>query len=286
MRYRVFNGQAIEFHVGDPVPNLRYTGQAVVVLDPSKTNCALVVGDPGGEIQIIVEMTGNNWRVGPVMDTTQYCSEVKDFIRRLLVDTEVYMFKAEQAITKKGMNHHHSSMVLTEIRAALLGLAYEEYGFHKEQVEVNNWSWKHGILPEGYRSQNEKGSFRYFWQYLKDDTYLDYFEADVTDCVCIYQFVIKNIKDTYRIVCTQKEKARKEYKLAIMPSYVDTGDYRPFTYNPSFTVEENAAYFVNHSRRSGIAEMKIPFIPMESIYRLSSGFMKVPKENVRLVVAI
>lgn len=286
MKYRIFNGPAVEFSHGDFVPPLRYTGQAVVVIDPSKTNCAMVIGDPGGEVQMIVEMTGNGWRQDKPTDTTQYCSELREFITRLLEPCEVYMFKAEQAITKKGMNHHMSSMVLTEIRAALLGLAWENYGFRKEEVEVNNWAWKKYVLPEGYRSQSEKGSIRYFYQYLGDTAYLNYFEADVTDCLCIYKYAIRNCKDTYRIVCTEAQKAIKQYSYAIMPEWADTCECREFTYNNSFTMEENVIWFANHSRSSGIAKIKTDRLNFEEIYEHASGFSEVPKGEVRLIVAL
>lgn len=287
MRYKLFNGRATEWHLGDPVPKLSYTGQIVMAIDPSKTNCAVVIGDPGGEIISILEMSGNNWSAGPVDNTTVYCSEVKNFLSQFIERAELYKAGLEQAITKRGMQHHHSNMVLTEIRGALLDMFYEKYRFTNTDVEVNNWSWKHAILPDGYRSQNEKGSRRYFYQYLQDDTYINYYEADVTDCLCIYKYLIRDCKDNYRIVCRKVEEVINKHTYAIMPEWADKLEFRKFEYNPSFTVEQNAVYFANRSKRSGIAKVDIGMLSMDDIYANASGFDTIPSSgSVRLVVAI
>lgn len=287
MRYKVFNGPPREFYKGDPVPELKYNGQIVVAIDPSKTNCAVIIGDPGGEVLNIMEFSGNNWSQGPVDDTTEFCSELKDFLNRYLGDSEVFKIGLEKAITKRGMNHHVSSMVLTEIRGALLGLFYDKYGLQKEDVEVNNWSWKHAILPEGYRGQKEKGSVRYFWEYLKDPTYLSYYEDDVTDALCIYKYLVLETKDKYRIACQESEKPIKAYSYSLMPEWADALEFRQFDYNPSFGVEDNATYFANRSQVNGIAKVNIDRVSLPDIYKNATGFSDIPKTGeVRLVVAV
>lgn len=287
MLYKLFNGPAHTYGHNDEVPDLKYNGQAVIAIDPSKTNCAVVVGDPGGEVLSIVEMSGNNWSAGPVMDTTQYCSEVKEFLRRYIKNAEVYKIGLEQAITKKGMEHHHSNMVLTEIRGALLNLFWEEYGLDRKSVEVNNWAWKKAILPEGYRSQSEKGSERYFYQYLQDKTYMNYYEADVTDCLCIYKYLIKDTQHTYKIACQQAEEKHTPYQLALMPDWADALEYRKFEYNPSFSPVDNATYFANRSHKSGITAVGLDRITLDDIYASASGFQDIPThERIRMVVQV
>lgn len=287
MLYRLFNGVVHEYSSGDKVPDLKYTGQVVMAIDPSKTNCAVVIGDPGGEIISIVEMSGNNWSAGPVEDTTQYCSEVREFLREYLKPADVYAIGLEKAITKKGMMHHHSNMVLTEIRGALLNLFWEEYKLKKEDVEVNNWTWKHEILPEGYRSQSEKGSVRYFSEYLHDNTYAYYFAADVTDCVCIYKYLTNKTKNNYQIACREVEEKHNDFKYAVMPAWADALGNREFEYNPSFTAEQNAIYFANRSHKNGIAKVDISRLSIDEIYSKSSGFTNIPKEGeARLVVIV
>lgn len=287
MLYKIFNGVPHRFERGSSVPDLKYTGDIVMAIDPSKTNCAVVIGDPGGEVIMIVEMSGNNWKAGPVIPTTEYCSEIREFISRLIEPANLVRVGIEQAITKKGMEHHHSNMVLTEIRAAFLGLFWEKYQLTKQQVEVNNWTWKRAILPEGYRSPFEKGSMRYFWQYLHDNTYIHYFEDDVTDCMCIYKYLILNTQGSYRIVCCEEESIHNPYTLTIMPSWADELNYRQFAYNNSYNVETNATYFANRSKKCGIAVMRATNLSLADIYKYASGFMEIPQTDlVRLVVQV
>lgn len=286
MKYRLFNGDNFTFNQNDTVPNLGYKGDAVVAIDPSKTNCAIVIGDPGGTIVAIIEASGNNWGSGKPIPTTQYCSELREFLMRVLRPMNVKKVGLEQAITKRGMEHHHSNMVLTEIRAALLGLFWDEYIMRKEEVEINNWTWKHAILPEGYRSQSEKGSKRYFREYLHDLTYEDYHEADVTDCLCIYKYLTRDSAKSYKIVCVQTEECTLDTSIVIMPAYADSMEFRKFQYNPSFSVDDNANYYANRSPVSGIAELPIDNLSLEEIYKYASGFNSLIFEGARLVVMV
>lgn len=286
MRYKIFNGPPREYHKGGFVPDLKYTGDVVMTIDPSKTNCAVVIGDPGGAVISILEMSGNNWKQGPVDDTTEYCFEIKEFLSRYIEGTNMVRIGLEKAITKQGMQHHHSNMVLTEIRGSLLSMFYDKYGFTKDDVEVNNWSWKKAILPDGYRSQSEKGSVRYFYQYLHDYTYINYFEADVTDCLCIYKYIVRETKDSYMIACNDVEESKVKYNCAIMPDWADQLHYREFNYNPSFSLLENATYFANRSRVNGIASIDVNRLHVDDIYKYASGFMEVPTGKVRLVIQL
>ena len=94
------------------------------------------------------------------MDTTVYCEEVRQFLKQYLVNANIYFVGVEQAITKKGMEHHHSNMVLTEIRGNILNFFLDQYNVRV--TEINNWSWKAGVLPKGYRGKFEKGSKKWF----------------------------------------------------------------------------------------------------------------------------
>lgn len=286
MLYRLFNGNIHSFQHGDQVPDLRYYGQVVLCIDPSKTNCAMVIGDPGGEVISIVECSGNNWGTGKPQDTTVFCSELKEFISSYLSNVEMVAIGLEKAITKKGMEHHHSNMVLTEIRGALLNLFLEKWGFRTQDVEVNNWSWKRYVLPEGYRSQSEKGSIRYFSEYLGDKSYIYYHEADVTDCLCIYQYVIRDMRNTYRIACTRAEKSSKKYMIGIMPADANV-KFREFDFNPSFSVEENVAFFANRSLKHGQALVDIGRLTLDDIYKHALGFSSIPPHGkVKLSVVL
>lgn len=286
MKYRIFNGYDRSFMQGGDIPHIQYKGDVVVAIDPSKTNCAVVIGDPGGSVITIIEMTGNGWSREKPIPTTQYCSEIREFLTRILRPMNVVKVGLEQAITKRGMEHHHSNMVLTEIRAALLAMFWDEYTLRKEDVEVNNWSWKHAILPEGYRSMNEKGSKRYFREYLHDNTYEDYHEADVTDCLCIYKYLIRDTARYYKIVCVQSEESSVDMQVVLMPDYADEMGYKTFQFNPSFTVKENANYYANRALSSGIAEIPLNSITVDDIYSYACGFNSLEIGGIRLVVIV
>lgn len=285
MQYRLFNGVNRYWENGNPVPRLKYKGPIVVAIDPSKTNTAVVIGDPGGEVISIIEMSGNNWSVGPAMDTTVFCSELKEFLGATIDGYQVMAFGLEKAITKKGMEHHHSNMVLTEIRASILNLAWEKLRLKEKDVEVNNWSWKHYVLPEGYRGQFQKGSKTYYSKYLGDHRFDDYFGADVTDAMCIYEYLIRGMSGRYVIACTEVESPVCEYTYSILPGYVDSAVGRTFEVNPSFSLEQNATYYANRSNELGAGRINLKFLRLEDIYEKAAGFISIPApDDVRLVV--
>lgn len=285
MHYRIFNGPAKRYSAGMTPPSLNYTGDIVVAIDPSKTNMAIVIGDPGGEVISIVEMSGNHWKTPKAaMDTTDFCIDARDFLKQYLSCANLYIAGIEKAITKKGMEHHHSNMVLTEVRSMLLNFFKLEYGLSDKEVEVNNWSWKRAILPDGYRSTYEKGSVRYFAEYLNDTTYVNYFEDDVTDAMCIYLYLTRNTKNTYTIACNKEERSDKDINIQLMPSHADMLSNRKFTYNPTYSPAQNAYYFANRSTRAGISKVDIKALSIADIYKYAYGFTSIPKDSARLVV--
>jgi len=150
----------------------------------------------------------------------------------------------EQAKTKQGTNYHHSNMVLTEIRSNILNFFLEQ--FNIKVIEVNNWSWKFAVLPECYRSKYEKGSKKWFVNTMPDSPYSHYFEADMTDCICIYWYLVSKKCANYTCYCDRYESSSAEYMFFYAPldSSV-TADAREVTYNPRFSIEENLNYYVN-----------------------------------------
>lgn len=231
-----------EWTIGSEVEPLNISGEVVVVFDPSKTNMACIIGTPTGKILETLEFSGNNRRKGPVQDTTVYCAEVRAFLQEYLKNARVYMVAVEAAITKKGMNHHHSNMVLTEIRGNILNFFQECYGVRP--IEVNNWTWKAAILPQGFRSQSEKGSKRYFQTYFPEDPMSNYFEADMTDCFCIFLYVTKKFCAGYALTCNIAEPCNYEYTYAIIPTRLSL-ELMEASFNERYTLKENLNYFVN-----------------------------------------
>lgn len=288
MLVQINNGPITYFSKGDYVQPLDVMGDVVLCIDPSKTNMACLIGSPFGEVYSIVEFSGNNRRKGPVMDTTDYCVDFVDFLRQYLKNVHVYDAGVEKAITKKGMEHHHSNMVLTEIRGKVLGFFAEEYGIRNKDVEVNNYSWKSAILPQGYRGHGEKGSKRYICDMFPGNPFCYYFEADATDVLCIYWYKIKKYEHTYQIVCNRAEKSLNNHSVGIYPAYMDNAKgLRKFQYNHHFSLEENAIFYSNRSAVTGIAEVPIESLSLDDIYKYSTGYSSIDLglTDVRVVVA-
>lgn len=234
---------------------MQYSGEVVVVFDPSKSNMAMVVGTPAGDILNTIEFSGNNRKRGPVMDTTLYCEEVRAFLKIYLSKVNLFCVAVEQAITPKNGAFHHSNMVLTEIRANLLNFFLDTFGI--SVIEVNNWAWKHAVLPEGYRSPFEKGSKKWFVQTMSDSPYAHYFEADMTDCICIYWYIISTKCSTYKCYCNRAEVCESEIMYFYTPiSNNITDDMQEMAYNSRFSLSENMSFYAN--RVLGYFYMKVP----------------------------
>lgn len=241
--------------LGQHVNAMQYAGDVVVVFDPSKSNMAMVVGTPDGTILNTIEFSGNNRKRGPAMDTTLYCEEVRSFLKVYLSNVKLFCVAVEQAITPKNGGFHHSNMVLTEIRGNLLNFFLDTFGI--SVIEINNWSWKHAILPEGYRSPYEKGSKKWFVHTNPDSPYSKYFEADMTDCICIFWYVVSTKCSTYKCYCDRAELCLSEYTYFYTPIENNiTDDMTEAAYNNRFSLTENLNYYAN--RMLGYFYMKIP----------------------------
>lgn len=288
MLVQINNGNIQYYFPGDRVEPLKAAGDVVLCIDPSKTNMACLIGSPFGEVYSVVEFSGNNRRRGPVMDTTEYCSEFAEYLKQYLKNVHVYDAAVEKAITKKGMEHHHSNMVLTEIRGKILGLFSEEYGIRDPDVEVNNYSWKSGVLPKGYRGHGEKGSKRYICDYFPGNPFCDYFEADATDVLCMYWYRIRKYQDTYKIVCNKKEESLHKHSIGIYPAFMDNAiGMRKFDYNTHFSLEENSNFYSNRAAVNGITTVPLDSLSIEDIYKYTTGFSNIDLDikDVRMVVA-
>lgn len=275
------------FKKGDPITPLSIAGDVIVCIDPSKTNMATLIGSPFGEVYTILEFSGNNRRSGPAMDTTVYCQEVRDYLKRYLRNVRVIDAGVEKAITKKGMEHHTSTMVLTEIRGSILSLFLDEYGVGDKEAEINNWTWKSGVLPDGYRSQSEKGSKRYIQDRFPNSPFCYYYEADATDVLCMYWYKLKKYVNNYKLVCNKEESSLNTFKVGIYPNFMDKAQgMKRFIYNNRFTVEQNAIYYSNRSSTAGIASLKLDDLTIEEIYKHACAFSSLEEnyDDVRVVV--
>lgn len=268
------NTTSVFWSLGDQIHPLEYAGDVVVVIDPSKTNMALIVGTPKKEILNVLEFSGNNRGRGPAMDTSLYCEEIRAFLREYLKNCSLYTVGMEQAILPKGKRaHYHSTMVLTEIRGTLLNFFLEE--FNVRVNEINNWSWKAAILPDGYRSQNEKGSKRFFIEHLSDTPYANYFEADVTDCICMYWYLCDRYCSKYSLYCNRVEKSLSGFSFSFVPFNSSVCDsLQEVLYNPRFSLEDNLAYYTNRILHTFYLELDMVDVPVSKVYGHSLLFNK------------
>lgn len=264
MQVLINTNAPFEFRAGQEIPHFGFKGDLVSAIDPGKTNMALVVGTTFGVILCIIQFRAPGTRY----DTSDYCHDFKDFISRYFAGCKFKVFGIEQAISKRGMNHHHSSMVLTEIRANLIDLAFDLTG--RKAVEINNWAWKYAVLPDGMRSQSEKGSTRFL-----SDIYDTYGTSDVTDGVCMFRYLTQeHCSLTTTLFPDIVEKPLTGYSVSIMP--LGTGARaraRKFNYEPQLSLHDNCAYFTNRTWEQGYALVRVKDLPLEVIYAYAKGFM-------------
>lgn len=283
------NTQGFFWHVGDPVVPIQHYGEVLVVFDPSKTNMAMIVATPKGEHLSHIEFSGNNRGSGPIEDNTVYCYEIRQYLKQYLRNCKVYMAAVEQAITKKstrkGMSfNHYTNMTLTEIRASILGFFLEEFGIRV--LEINNWSWKFGILPEGFRSPFEKGSKKFFLTYYPNHPLTQFYEADMTDCACILQYVVEHFCNNYTIYCSAPEEKLTEYKYTLVRADFDLPNVISVLYNPNYDLETNMNYYAN--RILGVFTMlvDVDVLKLEEIYghALNGTFDCLDDDKVKAVI--
>lgn len=280
------NQQYLEWHVGNPVTPLPYNGEVVVVFDPSKTNMAMIICTPMGNDLAHIEFSGNNRRKGPAEDTTVYCYEVRAFLQEFLCNCRVYMAALEEVITVKGKKQNHfTNKTLTEIRSNLLGFFLERYGI--KAIEVNNWSWKFATLPEGYRSPFEKGSKKYFLRYFPNSPFSHYFEADMTDCICIRTFVIEHFCKNYTIYCTAPEEKLADYTFSFISTSRQLPNEKTVLYNPNCTLVENMNYYANRMFGAFTMVVDTEDVDVEMFYghSLSAPFDCLDNDKVKVVVS-
>lgn len=267
------NTNFVNWTTAGVVNPITYGGEVVIVFDPGKTNMAMIIGTPDGTVLNHLEFSGNNRGSGPTMNTTLYCNEVQEFLRQYLKHAKLWCVATEATILKKGQNYYHSNQVLNEVRATLLQFFYTEYGVRVE--EINNWSWKHFVLPEGYRSQKFKGSKKWFNDMNPSSPYNFYHNADMTDCYCIYLYVVANLCSTYKMICNRDEVAITPYKYSIIPKSFDTGDkVTKAFYNNRFSLSANLAYYTNRILHSYELVVPADCFELKDIYANARMFDK------------
>lgn len=276
MQVQINLNAPFEFRTGQPVPTFPFTGDLVAAIDPGKTNMAMVVGTPFGTQLCVLQFRAP----GRAYDNSEYCHDFKDFLSRYFKGCHFVHFGIEKAISKKGMNFHVSSMTLTEIRANLIDLAYTLTG--NKPIEINNWSWKYAILPDGMRSQSEKGSARFL-----PNVFAAYGNADVTDAICMYRYVVQTKCGTSVIFPSRAEKPLAPYKVFIVPKgHRLTTHARRFNYEPRLSLADNCAFYINRTWEVGVATVQTDALTLEDIYAHATGFLSYKGHSAVEVVVV
>lgn len=213
-----------------------------VANDPSKTEGALLIGDEYGSI-LKIYTTSAVYEDGRE-DTTSYCEDLRAFHLQLLEGSNILVYSKEATIMKDGSKFYHSMKVLESISKTLQDVANQLTG--RDAFEINNWTWKSSILPDGYRSRKEKGSLRW----LSDLNFYNKALGDnITDVVCMYLHLVKTLKKQ-AIVCNALELTSKKYSYYFMPKAEKPDGAFQFVYNKRYPLINNISYYLN--RRSGI----------------------------------
>ena len=280
------NTTFVNWTYGMEVNPFSYTGDVVIAIDPSKTNTAMIIGTPEGHILNILEFSGNNRGSGPVQDTTVFCDEMREFLRAYLSNCNIYVAGIEKTILQKNArNSYISTTVLNEIRSALLSFFLEQ--FRISAIEVNNWSWKSSMLPEGYRSIYVKGSKKFFLEKMPDSDLCHYFKADVTDCYFIYKYLCKERCSNYTMYCNRAEPCLSGYDYSYVPKDSNiTTSLREVEYNNRFTVDENLAFYCNRILTPFCMTVSVDDISLDTIYGRSMLFKpeNLKDSNIKIMV--
>lgn len=265
MRVRINNGLNLDYRYGEYVEPLNETQPIILVFDPGKTNMAAVIGNAFGDPIMVLEFSGTG------MDTSQYCQEFKRYLIDLLRGCHIIDVSQEEAILKdgkmsEGFKYYKSNMVLTEIRAMLIDLAFQLTG--KKPYHINNWSWKFDILPKGFRGPFQKGSK--LWFESINSPYASY-SHDVTDVICMYIYRSARLSQNASIKCTEVQKRKHNYAVSFVGRELVPSGCKQFIYNPEFTCEQNVIYFTNCSEKLGSARLPIDLLTLKDIYKYSSN---------------
>jgi hypothetical protein len=261
-------GVPFEWTEDCPVHPVESKLPVIIACDQSKRGYAVKVGDISGKQLKLFEMSGEG------MTTEKFCEEFAEYFRLLFRNVEIDYVAYEAMILKKGMQYYSSSETLHDIRVATKNVFKELTGTYPD--EINNQEWKTSVLPKGFRGRDEKGSQRF----LKSLNYQEWYDAsdNITDVWCIFEHV-KVLRHTRQAVkCTGVEPVmyKTEIYIVSVSDSLLTRQYNSFHYNPEFSVEDNANYFVNRIPVLGVAEVPVQVLTLQEIYNYARGFVSIP----------
>lgn len=241
-----------QYGINSSIQPLSIRKPVVLAFDPSKSNTGLVVGDLGGTILYLIQISGAGSRIS----NEAFCALLRAFLAAIFDGVTISVFAQEKPILPK--TGYRSMLYLNEIRTNLNNISREH--FHVDPIEISNSVWKTAILPSSFRNRGKpKGSWRWLtqmypeWSFLKDD---------ITDAICIYLYINKTDLGKRAVYCSEHESCDNKEILLVEENDVNQGAMTRFKFNPDFSINENASFFAN--RRAGI------------------GFSLIPKDKLRI----
>lgn len=255
------NGEVVEEYLPE------YSGRKIVIgIDSSKSDSAIAVGDEFGNILADYEIRGG----GSDVDVYDLCAYTRIQLRQLFKGADIQLVGIEDIITKnekgyKGIDIHQSRYKITAVFDNFIFL-FDEF-FKVRPKRVNNWDWKHTVLPEEYRKKtHKKGSKDFFddlggrWAGRNDN---------VTDAVCILTYLYKKnpIKPVYDV--TETTPSNVPYEFAILPASMEFDDsVREYRITNTDSIEHNISTIAGRLDKGKLAFFKANLrdIPIEWIY--------------------
>lgn len=230
----------------------------IVAIDPSKSNLGLVVGDISGHFLGLYEVSGSG------KDTTKFCLLLMKFLALKLSELDIALFGQEKVILGDA---YQSMVILNEIRSYVKMTADQYLRIAPSKIiEVNNFAWKSAMLPAEYRKKKyKKGSLAYIKAAFP---YLQSISDDLTDAMCIYQYLKEEYERKNPIYCVRSETCNEKLNVFIVPkASIQEDKVYWFQFNKSFSLQDNIAFYGNRSTRIGCCQIPIKCLEIDDLYR-------------------
>ena len=239
-------------------------------IDSSKSNTAMIVGDPYGNILSDFEISG----AGEDVDVYDLCKVTRDNLKSLFEGANIMAIGIEDIITKKekgkenrgyaGIDIHTSRAKITAVFNNFI-FFFEDY-YHMRPDRINNWAWKSAILPEAYRTRDHDKGARDWYR----DRGLPYGSRkdDVADAACIYQYIVQQKKFKPIVRVYNIEPKTVNYDFYIVPqNFISPGCIE-------FKCDNNCGYIDNMNTIAnklkpdevGIMQWPLDRLEIEDIY--------------------
>lgn len=268
----------------------RYAGKEITIaIDSSKRNSAFAVGDANCNLLDYFEFNGKDDGTTQ-RDVLLLCQNQRKVLSTLFSGAIPKIVGIENIITKKsddeqysgGIKHHDSRFKITAVFMSFISFFQDTFDITPELVNVG--TWKSTVLPPEFRKRNiGKESLAYF---KSINSPLQYCTDDVTDCICILEYlrIAHGLKSGFSII--EPEAPRCKYKLCLANSSVVPANKKVFLYNTNLTLDQNAIVMANNitEKEIAIADVKTSAFTIEEIHSYCTGSFKRKEPALRLVV--